>query len=125
MAEDRNQRTRRRIVKKLRGTTKFFYAMNKDYRRIEGRLKSGHYAPRVVEGELEPEFEELKRRMDEERAYCERDCLQIVEEYRNRTHDHEGADELEELVREYVEEHLGTGYALGILSEFFGIVEGE
>lgn len=110
----------RSLRKKLTGTTKFVYALNQDYRRVDGRIKSNHYARRVVEGELRPELHDLRMRIDEEKAYCERDCLRLVDRYRDRTGDNDGADELQELVCEFVEQHMGNGYALGILPEYFG-----
>lgn len=107
------------IAKQLKGASKYLYALNRDYRRLEGRIKSKHYPRRVVEGELKPQLNRLRLQIDEEKAYCERDCLRVVDGYRAATKDNDGADEMALLVCEYVEQHIGEGYALGILGDYF------
>ena len=111
--------TNRRILKRLRGTTKYLHGLGKDLARVQGKIDSGHYAARSVEGDLVPERDRLKIKIDEERAYAERDALQIVEQYRARTHDHAGADELAADVADFVEHQMCGKQALDLLPLYF------
>lgn len=109
----------RRIRKRLASTTKYVYGLGKDLARVQGRIDCGHYAARVVNGELIPERDRLQLTIDTEKAYAERDALRVAEQYRARTHDHAGADELAESVADFVEHQMGSKQAIALLSLYF------
>lgn len=109
----------RRIRKRLTGTTKYVYKLGKELAEVQGRIDCGYYAGRVVEGELIPERDRLQLTIDTEKAYAERDALRVVEQYRARTHDHAGADELAESVADFVEHQMGERRALDLLPLYF------
>ena len=111
--------TKRRIRKRLNGTTRYVYRMRGELARVQGRIDSGHYAARTVEGELVPERDRLQLTVDEERAYAWRDCMNIVEQYRERTGDHENADDLAEGVADFIEHQMGERQALDLLPLYF------
>lgn len=112
--------TNRRIRKRLNGTTRYLYGLGKDLARVQGRIDCGHYASRVVEGELKPERDRLQLAADTEKSYAWRDCMNIVEQYRTRTGDHETADELAEYVADFIEHQMGGKGALDLLPLYFG-----
>ena len=112
-------KTNRRIRKRLEGTTKYVYGLGRELARVQGRINSGHYARRTVEGELIPERDRLQLTIDAEKSYAWRDAMGIVENYRKCTHDHETADELAERVADFIEHQMGGRQALDMLPLYF------
>ena len=111
--------TNRRIRKRLNGTTRYVYKLSGELARVQGRIDCGHYASRVVEGELKPERDRLQLTIDTEKSYAWRDGMNIVEQYRKRTHDHETADEVAENVADFIEHQMGGKQALDLLPLYF------
>lgn len=113
------EKCNRRIRKRLNGTTRYVYKMSGELARVQGRIDSGHYAARTVEGELVPERDRLQLTIGTEKAYAWRDCMNIVEQYRKRTGDHETADEVAGYVADFIEHQMGGKQALDLLPLYF------
>lgn len=113
------ENTKRRIRKRLNGTTRYVFNLSCELARVQGRISCGHYASRVVEGELKPERDRLQLAVDTEKSYAWRDCMSIVEQYRKRTHDHETADDLADTVADFIEHQMGGKQALYLLPLYF------
>ena len=113
------EQAHRRVRKRLDGTSRYVYGLGKDLARVQGRIDCGNYAASVVSGELIPERDRLRLKIDTEKAYAERDCLNIAEQYRHRSHDNAGADSMIEGITDYVEQQMGGKNALDLLPLYF------